>query len=201
MPFRRIARGKSGFRRGTRRKNDWQRFYAADCGVSAAGGQQTTGIAWWVRPPADTVAASAAGQDVVPEDLTLVKTIAYFQGYHRKNLAANECYIDYHAWGFIVWEGIDDTNPSYVDVPSPFIDGDADWILHQVQPLVGDAITSAEFVIRYPSVLTDSLLMSRAMRKLSSKQGILFVTDYTNNSTSAAEYGYAAYARMLFKLP
>jgi len=203
MPFRRGGR-RRGSIRGARRRLQWQRFYVADNGLGPVVAGTIAGAAWWVRPPAGRCAV-ACGSDVkVEEDWTHVRTIWDVKTIVQSSFAASgQGNMFRVAAGILEWNGIDDTNPAFIDVPDPGEEADADWLIWSSGWTANLGLGASIYNIQANLNATDLTSTTRAQRKLSADNGLLFVISVRNENQNAASitWGYGAIARSLYKLP
>jgi hypothetical protein len=154
---------------------------------------------YWYKIPAGVPKDIAGGVDLEPEDMTLVRTLPNIQVHMQQDTAGPV--MAHVAAGLIVWEGISQDDPSVLTVPFPVEDGDADWIWHFAS-VGGNAVSAAT------SFLADNGQnsfdrQSKAQRKLSARQGILFVVEVSNvlGEHNLSSFVWSFYGRSLFKLP
>jgi len=82
------------------------------------------------------------------------------------------------AVGVIAWKDTNDTTPTGADCPNPASDSEFDWLWHAFLP-----ITVPASGIEYFHFVTGSLAIdSKAMRKLPSPSGLLFVLAVVNTT-------------------
>lgn len=182
-------------RGGKRRKSRW----------GSAMGQNILGTvpaatvlfdAFWIKVPAD-VDNTLAGQQE-PEDWTLTRSLLNYE--ISCHTTSDNFFHFFLAAGILVWTGRDDAPPNPLTVPYPVFDGDADWVwtgIHAAGLHSGPAIFIA------PDTISDLTIQSRAMRKLSSKQGLLLVIGADNSlgETGITDVTWSWNSRHHFKLP
>jgi len=190
--------------RGPRRRLEWQRFYVADNGLGPLAAGSIAGVAWWVRPPAGRCAEQCGTDAKVEEDWTLVRTIWDVKMIAQSSFGASgQGNMFRFAAGMLIWKGIDDTQPSFADVPDPGEEADADWVVWSAGWTPNLGLGASTYNIQSNLTALDSTANSRAQRKLSADDGLLFVASMRNENQNAAAitWGYGAIARNLYKLP
>lgn len=199
MRFRR----RSGFRRsGKRRKLAWG--HASTRGVVPGDilpGSILLGT-HWAQPPAGTLLPGTDNE--IPNDLTLVKTLNSFAASVIPAAASTGQAIFTLCAGLIVWEGIsgDDADIDPLQTPFPTTEGEADWLWTQYHPFAGPVENTAFWTTEAPGFV--EVAWSRAQRKLSSRQGILFVMGVDNapqSDVTLVSLTTEWQSRALFKLP
>jgi len=191
MRFR--SRGRAA--RGTRRRFSWGGSRWATAGfVTGPGPASHYVTCQWVKVPAG-VPNSQTG-DLEPMDWTLVRS----RFDYSYNIAATSSgFFMYSTAGLLVWEGIDDNPPNPLDVPWPSEDSSADWIWYYNNSVLAPASTQVTGNNAYGP---ESLVESKAQRKLSSRQGLLLVVDiFQVAGTGTPNIGWVYNSRHLFKLP
>jgi len=189
--------------RGPKRKTDWGRAFG---GIEASQvNAGTIGVfATWLKYPADVIQAQPPGTDnVEPEDYTLVKSRLTSSHLIFATLSENQGVICNVADGIIVWEQANSDDPDPDTVPLPIQEGNADWIIHRwrnAQGVNASGFTlGVQFISPQPGYELEE--WSRAQRKLSSMQGLLYVAQCENVGTTNVFWQADFFYRCLFKLP
>jgi len=194
-------------RGGTRRKRAWGGFETGgtftsfDSGFTGEG--DTTATLGWARFPAGII--SPDDENVVPTDLTVVRTLCSGAQRVQTALSADEWGNYAFGFGILSWDNVDDTTPDITQVPTPTLDPQADWIVHQVICAAMSPIFANETqTVNFGTLNGD--FDFRSKRKLSEYTGLLFVVSVTilEQSTAAipfTQWGFAHRARQLFLLP
>jgi len=196
--FRRRSRSRRG---GSRRRMQWGR---GDL-VSSVPGTVTVGdtlpATFWYKVPAGVPKAITGGVDLEPEDWTLVRSILSFQASFVPT-TAGAVFAEVGA-GLIVWEGTSEEDPNPLEVPLPIGDGDADWLWHFAAVAAQPATGSGAPVFLVDNHENSFDVQSRAMRKLSARQGLLFVCELSNffGEQDLGQFLFGFFGRSLFKLP
>jgi len=201
---RRLGRRSRGST-GNRRRLQWQKFYASDCGILTPP-DTIVGIPLWIRPPSGRPAVGpTVGVDYkVEDDWTHVRTIISGSVGITHAVVEGQCIVYAVAAGIIEWDGLDDTLPAFADVPDPNTEGDFDWLwwsqIWRSRIAVANGTLDLQFELENPQ---EARFMTRAQRKLSAGNGLLFVLSAWNlgfTATSGA-MGYGVGTRNLYKLP
>jgi len=198
MRFRRRSSGRRTG--GKRRKLAWG--HASAHGLisgNVAPGSTLLGV-HWAEPPVGTNYPST--DNVVPDDRTLVKTINAAAGAVTSSIAGR--YEVCISFGMIIWESVSssDADIDPLLVPIPTFDGKADWIWTLYFPFTGQ-LDASQQLLSEPLGYMEAY-HTRSQRKLSEKQGILFVAAVDNEDTSAGDvtdFSIEWQSRALFKLP
>lgn len=196
--FRRSHRSSS-----RRRKLAWARGFVADSGLGNVPAGTIVPASFWYKVPAGVLNTGVQPDGAIePEDWTLVRTRISVQveatphGTDSSGLIVGA--------GLLVWEANTDNIPVVGSYPVPVENGDADWLWHWVA-CSGQGNSPIAPQIADTLGAPDSVIQSKAMRKLSSRQGLLFVVEVSASlmatGQSAQFDGYTFYGRSLFKLP
>jgi len=183
-----------------KRRFEWGRAFGS--GELAANVPAGTVLykAFWVKVPAGVENTSTPGNDLEPEDWTLTRTLVQIGMSAQANTTG--FVFGFFSAGLIRWQGIDDTPPIPTQIPFPVCDGDADWIWTWTAP---DALLlGGTDLIEKGNDGQDTYTKSSPQRKLSSRDGLLFVVGFDNSDPSSNTIdglAFAANFRFGFKLP
>lgn len=193
-PFRR-SRSRMGRGRSKLRRTKWGVSYWTFAAQDLTPGNNLI-LVQWVKAPAAAVQSGSTPQFFEPEDETIVRWMPMFSAMVRDTTGGPTLFNagGYIAAGLIKWTGVTDTPPSFLDVPWPIFDGDADWVWTCVDPLPGELPTLSGNAQK-SSVYQDV----RAMRKFSRSEGALLVVQYQNNSSVTMRFESGFYLRALIK--
>jgi len=125
-----------------------------------------TGFAGWIKPPAGTEDTIQSVGKWEPENDTLVRTVIRF-GFSIANATASFLAIAH--FGVIAWNGNSDTDTA--DFPSPINVGH-EWVLRNEVIVASPDAAVDHTMVGFPS---DSMLESKAQRKLPERTGLLAV--------------------------
>jgi len=198
--FRRHSRRSRS--RSSRRRSEWGAAQYAATNLSDVPAGTVFFDADWIKVPSGAVNNSTTGLDKEDEDWTLTRLLPSFgmnvvigsAGFQNFGFAV----------GIMVWEQTNDASPPVVGpsaVPFPTANGDADWIWTDYGWVAG-SFTGATSQFAQPNS-SDILNQSRAMRKLSANQGLIYVIGVDNSlgDSGLFNFSYQIFARAHFKLP
>jgi len=178
-----------------RRRNNWLRA-STQFGTTTVLAGTGSVFSDWVREPAEVVASGT--DNIVEEDLTLVRCRNDI--HLGVQFAAGDHALCYATAGLIVWEKNDANLLSVAETPRPWFDGDADWLWHWTQGFNNTAAGAMDLFVGN-DIGHEKLQWTKAMRKLSSRQGLLFVCEFSNGSLVTVKWNMFYYFRGLFKWP
>lgn len=191
-------------RGGSRRRKDWQ----SNSNFDVVPGNITPGTlllaSYWIAFPADTFGDVTGVNDQIEqeEDNTIVRLMTSTQ-VSFENTVQGTMGVAFAGAGIIRWESNTQDVPNPLTIPNPVIDSDADWLWQWVQgrQLLGVPVNTVTTLTNFVS--PDSLQGSRSKRKLTSKQGLLFVAcvDNTLGTTDLQFMSYSNWTRFLVLLP
>lgn len=198
MRTRRMRRS----RQGSRRRKDWQ----SNSNNAAVPGTITPGTlllaSYWIAFPADTfgLVAGANNQIEQEEDNTVVRLLSTAMVQFRNPAAGNGAV--FGGAGIIRWASNTQAIPNPLEIPNPVIDADADWLWTFSQGRQLDGVPAGTFTTLTNFVSPDSWSSTRSKRKLSSKQGLLFIACVDNSfgTTSLDSMAYFNWTRFLVLL-
>lgn len=191
-------------RSGSPRRKDWQ----SNSNWENVPGTITPGTlllsSYWIAFPADTFGevAGANNQIEQEEDNTIVRLLtAVTITFHTATASSGGAV--FAGAGIIRWAQNTQDTPNPLEIPNPIIDADADWLWSwsQARSLVG--IPADTFTTLTNFVSPDSLQGVRSKRKLSSKQGLLFIACVDNSFglQNVDDFSYTNWTRFLVLLP
>jgi len=189
--------------RGPRRKLAWEETYVRGSKVLPEGPGLDDLSAAWIRVPSG--AYDPQIDEYEEDNETLVRTRV--EATMQMSYVPNQIGVGIFrmAMGIIAWPSIfdDDSLPS--DIPSPFF-GEFPWVwrLSLNAPILNSGVTQEQSWYTGTHNGGDSLMESRAMRKLPSGVGLLIVIGYQTPITASGDLpaGYAAAGvRYLVKQP
>lgn len=185
----------------SRRKLGWADANFAVPASSLGAVSAHSGIGFWLRAPAGVLDTSFTPSRLVEEDHTLTKMRINCNfdirfpvvGYYDIQLAI----------GVITWDGRNDTDPPFTECPFPTTEAGFDWTYIWRNCYSGNSIAVGQQLLYQNQFGAESLISSKAQRKLSAGTGILLVVDIINYAGSAGAVNWAAgmQARGLFRLP
>jgi len=166
----RVGRGGS---RSVRRKFDTSDFYLVD--VFSNNGPFVDLVAGWARVPSDVVDTFNDFQ--VPNNSTLISTRVSYQGYVRKDDDSGACDVFVDA-GLIAWPS---ANSDFVPAELPDVRLPYPWIWrHHEGFTLGASSSALPRIWQWDNNFgPESIIGSKAQRKLPEGMGILFVGQVT----------------------
>lgn len=190
-------------RGGSRRRKDWQ----SNSNYELVPGTITPGTlllaSYWIAFPADTFGEDDGINNQIEqeEDNTIVRLLTSVSVSFEPVVQMSNGVV-FGGAGIIRWESNTQDRPNPLTIPNPIIDSDADWLWQWNQ---GSDMTSVP--ANTPRVLTNfvssqNFSESRAKRKLTSKQGLLFVAAVDNSfgTQSIGGFAWANWTRFLVLL-
>lgn len=169
-------------RHGSSRRKDWQ----SNSNWENVPGTITPGTlllaSYWIAFPADTFGqvAGANNQIEVEEDNTIVRlmTSLYVTFTNVTQVGASSVQV---GAGIIRWAQNTQDIPNPLEIPNPVIDSDADWLYQWQQGRAMSGVPAGTVTSLTNFVSPDSLQGAKSKRKLSSKQGLLFIACVDNS--------------------
>jgi len=198
MPFRR----RRSFRRGPRRKTQWEwasLTLASDMDIGFPGEVGVVGgiSQAWIRPPADVVDTSFVDTLRWQQDVTLVRFQAAFNARAGTIPAVGQGVYPFCLhMGVLVWPGSDDVIPNdFVDAS----DGSWDWIWRAQVPSIFIAFGGITNLNEYQAI-------SHSKRKIDSGDGLLWCacvasTQPALQGVNVPDIGLDCEYRWLMQLP
>jgi len=191
-------------RSGSRRRKDWQSNSLWD----EVPGTITPGTSllasYWIAFPADTFGDQAGVNDQIEqeEDNTIVRLLTTVLMSATLSGTGGQGSTFFGA-GIIRWESQLQAVPNPLTLPHPVLDSDADWLWTWQQGFNQLSIPANTVVTRSNLVSPDSLQGARAKRKLTSRQGLLFIAEIDNTfgANDLTSMTYANWTRFLVLLP
>jgi len=187
----------------TRRKSRWEGEFAyrdvsIGTGVPTVAQSSVIDVVW-ARVPAG--AFDNQFGDNVTDDCTLYRMFNLGQFTLIKTLTTGSLSLTL-GMGVLAWDGISDTPPNVLEVPTPVQSGGADWLWwwnRSVQLTNLPAGANLEYV---NTVGPSELIHSKGMRKLSTNTGLLLVAEcYAQISGMGATFSWSHNGRYALKLP
>lgn len=190
-------------RHSSSRRKDWQ----SNSNFEAVPGNITPGTlllsSYWIAFPADTFGEVAGVNDQieVEEDNTIVRLMTTVAVGFRNTDAGSQGAV-FAGAGIIRWEQNTQDVANPLEIPNPIIDSDADWLWQWNQARNLAAVPAATNTVLTNYVSSENWEVSKAKRKLTSKQGLLFVACVDNSfSTNTLDsMTYANWTRFLVLL-
>jgi len=200
--MRRISRRRRSSS-GSKRRKDWQ----SNSNHEAVAGNIPPGTlslaSYWIAFPADTFGEVAGANDQIEqeEDNTIVRLMTSVMVSFTNNAVGGNGAV-FAGAGIIRWEQNTQDVPNPLEIPNPIIDADADWLWQWSQGKMLQGLPANTTTVLTNFVSPDSLQGSRAKRKLTSKQGLLFIASVDNSfgGVSLTDFEYFNWTRFLVLL-
>jgi len=195
----RTRRSRSQVRRKSRWEGEFSyRDVSIGTGVPTAEGSSVLDVVW-ARVPAG-VYDSIFG-DNVTDDCTVYRMFNIGQFLVQKTITTGTLSLVL-GMGVLAWDGISDTPPSALDVPSPVQGGGADWIWWWNRPVQLTNVPAGANLEFVNTVGPSELIHSKGMRKLSTNTGLLLVVEcFAQIDFMGAIFSWSHNGRYAVKLP
>jgi len=151
----------------------------------------------WVRVPAG--AFDTTNDREVEPDWTVIREINCLECVTRATATGNMGLI--FGAGVIAWDGINDLVPSGVDLPLPIQSPGFDWLWWWSTPIFA-LLNNAQEQNAQNLFAPESMVFTKAMRKLSSGTGLLLVVEcLATQDGNVGIWGFQHTSRYAYKLP
>jgi len=187
----------------SRRKSRWEGEYSyrdtgVGTGVPTVAGSSVVDVVW-ARVPSGAFDTNRG--DYVDDDCTLYKSFNVGQFTVIKTVTTGSLSLVL-GMGLLAWDGISDTPPSALDVPTPVQSGGGDFIWWWNRPVQLTNVPAGANFDFSNQVGPSELLISKAMRKLSTNTGLALIVEcFAQINGMGATFSWSHQGRYAFKLP